>query len=100
VARAVLLAGVTKWTVAPWARAMPDVSSVELLSKTAVAGLVAPGAAEFGFLDEGPFGLLEGGDVVVLEEVAAAAVDAVLTVALLDDELLSLWCGGGVYRTR
>ena len=26
--------GVTKWTVAPWARAMPDVSSVELLSKT------------------------------------------------------------------
>ena len=55
---------------------------------SAVAGRVAAGASEFGFFDEGPLGLFEVGDVVVLHEVGAAAVDAV-TVAFLDDELLS-----------
>ena len=54
----------------------------------AVAGGVAAGAAEFGFLDERAFGVVEVGNVVVFEEVGAAAVDAAL-VAFFDHEFLS-----------
>ena len=54
----------------------------------AVAGGVAAGAAELGFLDERAFGVVEVGNVVVFEEVGAAAVDAAL-VAFFDHEFLS-----------
>ena len=54
--------------------------------------LVAGGAAEFEFVDDCSSALFVVGGVVVLQEVGAAAVDAV-PVTLLHDPLLA---GGGV----
>ena len=70
----------------------PSLVVVRVQGRSEVPGvtvLVAAGASQFGFLDEGVSADIEVGDVVVLEERRRTAVDA-LAIPLLDDPLLPI----------